>query len=298
NRKGRATYEPNSLRLGPREDPLAGYVSFAAPPVEGPRARLRPESFADHYSQARLFYRSQSEIEQQHIADALIFELGKCEMTELRSRMVAHLLNIDDTLAGDVAAGLGLRQMPDPATPARDLPPSPALSMMSRAPCSFTGRPLVILLDDGFDRDLLGEMEALVQEEGGRIRTICMVVGGTQAGDGSLVRGDHALRSGKSVLFDAVAVLSGADGADVLARHPVAVAFLTDAHNHGKFIGHHGANALFAAAGLAVGDEGHIDLGEKGGPRQFLEKCRALRLWARLSALPREADMAAMTPPP
>ncbi|MES2604212.1 MAG: catalase, partial [Pseudomonadota bacterium] len=116
NPKGRANYEPNSLSVegGPREDPLRGFNSYPAAP-SGPKLRMRSETFADHYSQASLFYRSQAEIEQKHIRDALAFELSKVERVEIRNRVLGHLLNIDGDLAAGVAAKLGINPLPKAA---------------------------------------------------------------------------------------------------------------------------------------------------------------------------------------
>src|SRR6202012_3211170 len=115
NPKGRANYEPNSWGAegGPRENPKQGFTSFAEE-IEGPKQRTRPESFADHYSQALQFYASQTEVEQTHIANALVFELSKVEREDIRARMVGHLRNIDPDLAATVADGLGLA-LPPPA---------------------------------------------------------------------------------------------------------------------------------------------------------------------------------------
>ena len=106
---GRANYEPNSLAArGPRESPGQGFVPFADI-EQGPKRRLRAESFADHYSQARQFFISQTRGEQQHIAAALTFELSKVKTPAIRARMVSHLLNIDERLAAKVGAALGLK---------------------------------------------------------------------------------------------------------------------------------------------------------------------------------------------
>ncbi|MHC5543252.1 catalase, partial [Singulisphaera rosea] len=114
NPKGRVNYEPNSWSPGgPRESPEVGYQSFPAP-VEGPKLRARSETFSDHYSQARQFYISQTELEQRHIANALTFELSKVMTPAIRARMVSHLLNIDAGLAEAVAKGLRLKEMPQP----------------------------------------------------------------------------------------------------------------------------------------------------------------------------------------
>src|SRR4051794_2828539 len=137
NPRGRVNYEPNSWNGGPREDPARGFVSTPEE-INGLKRRLRAESFADHYSQARLFYLSQTEVEQGHIAAAFIFELSKCEEEPIRRRMVAGLRNVDEDLARQVADGLGLADLPE-ATPAArepiaDLEPSPALSILRNGP--------------------------------------------------------------------------------------------------------------------------------------------------------------------
>ena len=114
NPKGRVNYEPNSWNgegSGPRESLEKGFTSFPAE-EEGAKLRVRSETFADHYSQARQFYISQTDTEQNHIANALIFELSNVERVAIRARMVSHLLNIHSDLAKQVADGLGLKEMP------------------------------------------------------------------------------------------------------------------------------------------------------------------------------------------
>ena len=117
NPKGRANYEPNSwgdAAGGPRESPEKGFTSFPEP-LQGEMRRVRSETFADHYSQARQFYLSQTPVEQGHIAAAFTFELSKVETPAIRTRMVSHLLNVDEGLAKKVADGLRLQEMPKPA---------------------------------------------------------------------------------------------------------------------------------------------------------------------------------------
>jgi catalase len=134
NPKGRVNYEPNSRGAagGPREDPEAGFRSFPAEET-GAKLRHRPGSFADHYSQARQFYVSQTKVEQNHIAAALVFELGKVE-EPIRERMVSHLPNIDNALAEHVSTRLGLKGKIKAATPAvevrSDLTKSKSLSIV------------------------------------------------------------------------------------------------------------------------------------------------------------------------
>ena len=121
NPKGRVNYEPNSYGTpegGPRECHETGFQSF--PAVEsGAKVRERAESFADHYSQARQFYISQTIVERGHIAGALIFELSKVERLAIRERVVSHLHNIHVDLAKEVTEGLGLQEAVRPARAAK-----------------------------------------------------------------------------------------------------------------------------------------------------------------------------------
>ncbi len=166
---GRANYQPNSFGEGPRELPQRGFTPFADV-EQGPKRRLRAESFADHYSQARQFFISQTTGEQTHIAAALAFELSKVQTPVIRERMVSHLLNIDETLANQVAGKLGLQKMPKPAEAAvptrQDLDPSPALSIVENGPDRFEGRKLGILVSDGSDAGLLDALKGALDKAG------------------------------------------------------------------------------------------------------------------------------------
>jgi len=285
---GRANYEPNSwgpTRGGPRENPVRGFTSFAEE-ADGPKQRVRSESFADHYSQARQFFLSQAPIEQKHIGDALVFELSKVERPDIRSRIVSHLLNIDQTLAATVADGLGLA-MPDAAIAARapitDLPPSDVLSIAKNGPASFKGRKLGILLSDGADAAIFKALLKAVDGEGAVYEVIAPKIAGVTLSDGTTVAAKHKIDGGPSVLFDAVAVLVSADGAALLARDAAAKDFVTDAFAHCKYIGI-GAEAepIFAAAGIADDlDDACLPLGKAADAGALIEACRNLRFWPR-----------------
>ena len=169
---GRVNYQPNSFGEGPRESPQRGFIPFADV-EQGPKRRLRAESFADHYSQARQFFISQTMGEQAHIAAALTFELSKVKTPAIRERMVSHLLNIDETLANKVAGKLGLQKMPKPADAAmptrQDLDPSSALSIVENGPERFEGRKLGILVTEGSDADLLKALKGALDKAGGHL---------------------------------------------------------------------------------------------------------------------------------
>ncbi|MBA4788398.1 MAG: catalase [Rhizobiales bacterium] len=283
---GRTNYQPNSRGEGPRENPVRGFRSFREQ-IDAPKVRLRPESFADHYSQARQFFNSQTAPEQKHIAMALTFELSKCEAPVLRERMVAHLLNIDEALGASVADKLGLKELPEPAdaaiTPRDDLPASPALSIIQNGPSSFAGRKVGVLVTNGCDGKLLKRLQTAVEKEGATIELIAPKVGGIETVDGTFVPAKHMIDGGPSVLFDAVVLLLSEEGAERLTGEAAARDFVADAFAHCKFIGFTtAATPLLAQAGIALdADEGLIALDGEASVTGFIESCRMLRLWAR-----------------
>ncbi len=285
NPKGPINYEPNSAG-GPRENPSEGFQTFPVA-VGGQKVRLRPESFADHYSQARLFYISQTPIEQGHIVDALVFELSKVKKAPVRERVVSHLENIDSDLAQKVANGLGLAKMPPPAKAARatkmDLPQSPALSILKNGPTSFRDRKVGILVSDGVDAGMLAAMKAAALKEGATVAIIAPKIEGVTASDGSQIKADEKINGGPSVLYDAVAILVSKEGAEKLALEPTAKDFVSDAYAHLKFIAYtNAAMPLFEKAGVAAGiDSGFMQLKDSSDADSFIMMCRKLRLWAR-----------------
>lgn len=283
---GRANYQPNSWGEGPRESPSTGFPHF--PAVEqGETVRLRPESFADHYSQARQFYISQTPAEQRHIAAALTFELSKVETPVIRERVVSHLMNIDETLANTVGEKLGFQSMPKPADAAmptrHDLEPSPALSIVERGPKRFEGRKLGILITDGVDIDLLTGLQDAIVAEKAEFALIAPKVGGVTASDGSWVPAHFMIDGGPSVLFDAIALLPTKAAMDDLLQEATARDFVADAFQHCKFIGHVAdAFPLLEKAGIADKlDEGVIELSGEDGLSAFVAELGKLRLWAR-----------------
>lgn len=288
NPKGRANYEPNSWgeQGGPREDPERGFQTYPEA-VQGEKRRIRPESFADHYSQARQFYISQTPVEQAHIGDALVFELSKCDREDIRARIVSHLMNIDDGLASYVAEGLGLPEMPKPAKPAVPvnvtLPPSDPLSILKNGPESFAGRKVGALVTDGVDAKMLGDLRKALEAEGAMLKIVAPTIFGVTADDGSTVEADEKIDGGPSVIFDAVAVLPSAEGAAMLSGKPQAKDFVSDAFAHYKFVAHNThAKALFEAAGVEP-DGGFLML-DTSKAEDFVAACRQLRFWDRPGA--------------
>ncbi len=281
---GRVAYEPNSLApLSPRESPEHGFVS-AEVEEDGVKGRIRPESFADHYSQARQFFRSQSPIEQAHIASALVFELSKVEHIHVRAAMVGHLRHIEESLAERVANGLAMTPMP-PAPPAavavKDLPPSPALQLIGKAKDTLEGRVIGILINEGSDAALIASLKKAVMAAGANVKLVAPKVGKVKLSDGSAIAADGQLAGTPSIMFDAVAIVLSKEGATALTKEGAAVDFVRDAFGHLKAIAADaGAKILLDKAGV-VADNGVMAANDT---KQFLAAAKT-RQWKRESSV-------------
>ncbi|HEY9091834.1 catalase [Parasphingorhabdus sp.] len=291
NPKGRINYEPNSWdrdEQNPRENPERGFKSFPEE-ISGTKGRQRSESFADHYSQARQFYVSQTPLEQTHIADAFIFELSKCEHPAIRERVVSHLRNVYEDLAQQVSEGLGLDKLPKPAKAARepitDLKPSPALSIIKNGPASFKGRKLGIYIADGGNAKLVEALQGAVKNTGATYEIIAPHIGGAKLSDGKLMPADQKIDGGPSVLYDAVAILMSKKTATKLASDKPSQDFISDAFAHAKFIAYD-ANSraiLEEVVGSDKLDEGCVELSNDQDAQDFIDSCAELRFWDRTS---------------
>lgn len=241
NPKGRINYEPNSLGIGPRESPKEGFYTYPDK-ISAEKVRERSEKFSDHYSQARQFFLSQTEIEQTHIVDALVFELSKVENPAIRSRVVSHLPNIDEKLAKRVAEGLGLKDKIIPYKHShkvrQNLRTSKALSIILNPPETFMGRKVGILVTDGMNDALFDGLIQKIEEEKATFEIIALAIGGVKTKNGRLLKAHQKLEGAPSVLYDAIAIFASSEGIHSLVRHPVARQFLTDGFIHLKSIGY------------------------------------------------------------
>jgi catalase len=288
NPSGRVNYAPNSWLVGrgAAEAATGGFQSYGED-LRGAKTRTRPESFADHYNQARQFYASQTPLERQHIAAAFVFELSKVETQAIRSRVVAHLLNIDDRLAMNVAEGLRLEALPAAATrivPARgDLPESPPLSIMRSQAQTFGGRRLGVLVTDGVDAGFLRQLETEFNDVGATIELVAPAIGGIKSEDGAWVEAKKTLATAPSVLFDAVAIVVSPQASKDMAKNVHAAAFVADAYAHCKFIAYTAdARPLLERALAGSPLDGGCKQVETGmAAAQFASQCAQLRFWAR-----------------
>jgi catalase len=290
NPTGRANYEPNSWGIegGPRENPKTGFHSYPAT-EDGDKVRARSETFSDHYSQARQFYISQADLEQKHIANALVFELSKVEKLSIRERLVGHLLNIDKALAENVAAGLGLKKIPAPAISAKPtnfkLKKSPALSILSNSPATFEGRKLGILVTDGADANLFNQFKKEIKAAGADLEIIAPTVGGVKLSDGTWIDAQQKIDGGPSVLYDAVAIIVSDNEVKKLVKNFSARDFVSDAFSHMKFIAYiKEAMPLLRKSGIDDDlDKGCVLLEKKSDVNEFLKICKDLRFWKRVA---------------
>ncbi|MDZ3823879.1 MAG: catalase [Pseudoxanthomonas sp.] len=278
--KGRVNYEPSSLQGdSPRATP-GGFASHATPLDDGAKGRVRAGSFADHYSQARQFYRSQSAPEQAHIASALVFELSKVGTAHVREAIVGHLRHVDPALARRVADGLGMTALP-PAPPAavkpQDLPPSPALQIIARMKDTLQGRSVGILIDDGSDAAALKAVRTAVESAGATAVIVAPRLGGARLDGGRQQAADGQLAGTPSTVFDAVAILLSEEAGKRLAREAAAVDFVRDAWGHLKAIATDDGGRLLLKAGGVGKDAGVVDAGDT---RAFIKAART-RQWAR-----------------
>jgi catalase len=256
---GRVSYEPNTLAAdSPREQAKTGFRSAAAE-EDGVKGRIRAESFADHYSQARQFYISLSSFEQAHLASALVFELSKLEHPHIRAAMVGHLRPIEESLAQRVATGLGMHDLPTaPATAVavQQLPASPALQVIGNMKDTLEGRVIGLLLADGSDAAHIEAVQNAVIRAGAAVKLVALTIGQVSLEDGSVLDIDGQLAGTPSVMFDAVVIILSDQAAAKLAKEAAAVDFIRDAFGHLKAIGFdRGGEALLKAAGIGS-DEG------------------------------------------
>ncbi len=312
--QGRVAYEPNSLGGGCPFQAMVkdgGFASYAEK-IDAHKVRERSESFFDHFSQAALFFNSQSPPEQDHIVNALRFELGKVETEAIRTRMVFILSLVDATLASRVAAGLGIevpsqiegpvnRSIPADGDPARFQPrpvgkkknagTSPALSMANTVKGVKT-RKIAILAADGFGADLATVKKALVAA-GTQVKIIAPRLG-ILKGAGGEIKADFSFLNSASVLFDAVYVAGGDPSAAALQKESAAIHFVEEAYKHCKAIAATGAGAgLLNASRIAspkpegkqVHSEEGVVLGGDGQAGKvaaaFLEAIAEHRFWSR-----------------
>ena len=297
--KGKTSYTPNSIGGGcpyMAKAEQGGFVSYAER-VDAKKVRGRSKSFLDHFSQAILFYNSQSVPEQQHIKDAFSFELSKVTIPEIRMRMVNTLAHINQDLANYVAMKLGIPApvKPQPvangAIPAdgnpKDYNPvkkspvidkSEALSMANKKGGSIATRCIAALVAPGFTKSTLDTLKKKASTLGAKVKVIAPTLGAVASDDNTSIIPDETLFNTASVLFDAVYVPGGKKSIAALKEEPDAVRFVNEQFRHCKAIGSDVDAKSFIAEtfvkeGPGVSVDGKID--------KFLKEIGQHRFWER-----------------
>lgn len=248
--RGEAFYTKNTIGGGCPALADADVFRHYTRRVDGETQRIRAESFKEYYRQPRMFWRSMSPPEAEHIVAAFGFELGKVRRVEIRSRVLDHLVRIDPGLASRVAVELGL-PVPE-GERVDDVPVSPALSQLNLAPDTIATRKIAILAADGADSTGIDTLRAALAERGATAEVLAPHGGRLRAdGSGDPVSVDRALPTMASVLYDGVIVAGGGDSAATLAESGPAVHFVLEAFKHAKPVGAVGAGAqVLRTAGL------------------------------------------------
>jgi catalase len=273
--RGQTSYEPNSLRGGcpfQAGRDVSGFASYTER-IDAEKIRQRNPKFHDHFSQATLFYNSQSEVEKGHIIRALRFELGKVETPPVRERMLGMLAQVHAGLAESVAEGLGLnvpRKLEKPlnmSVPA-DVDPkkvqpkrleqsidvSAALRQIDNP--NFPGRTIetrkiAVLLADGFDDGAVAEMNKALLTAGAAPKTIAPRLGVVTGANGTELKVDFSFLTAASVLFDAVYIPGGEASVNSLTGEQDALEFVQEAFKHCKTIAASGVGTDFLKASIA-----------------------------------------------
>jgi catalase len=245
--RGRVAYEPNSLAGGcPFQAGAAGFASFpkAIEPNNSPvdKVRGRPEKFAEHYAQAKLFFESQTKVEKAHIRGAFRFELSKLTVPAIRVRVISSLLNVSKELATGLANDLGL-ELPDPmpraakSVPKAEVTTSAALSLKALpGDGSIATRKVAIVLADGVEAEPITALIEALDGAGAVTRLLASRLGSVRSEEGEPFEIDATLENSPAVLFDALVLAGGSEAAEAMSRDGRTLEFLKDQYRHCKTI--------------------------------------------------------------
>lgn len=278
--KGRVNYEPQSLDPSmPRESAKRGFKSCSMPLDDGIKGRIRPEKFADHYSQPRMFFRSQTLVEQAHIASAYAFELGKVDTAHVRARTLSHLRHIDEDLALRVANALGM-ELPaaaKAAAPVQDMATSDAVRTIGHGSPTLAGRMIGILVAPGSQHSAIEQYQQAANAQGARVK---IVAPGREVvlDDGTRIQADERITGAPSVMFDAVVSIIMPEQAQQLAKDSATLDWFMDAYVHCKAIAYCGATEQHILNKLPIEKDAFITPLAKLD--DFIEHAKS-RLWER-----------------
>jgi catalase len=303
--KGKVSYEPNSIGGGCPFQAMMKEGGFSSQEerISGIKIRERSKSFVDHYSQAKLFYNSQSTPEKIHLQNALIFELSKVTIPEIRERLVGQLAYIDKFLAWRVAEKIGVEvkelEFPNQSLPADankidlqseekepEVKISEALSMQNTVKNTIAGRKIGFIMANGADAGTSNDLKIKLEEKGAIVELIAPSLAALRMNDGSALMPKHSLTSTASVCFDALYIVGGEDSVKELLisenRHLI-LHFINEAYKHCKAIYFDaGTEPLYMNSNVGARtheDPAIITWEDADGPERFINAMANHRVW-------------------
>jgi catalase len=305
--KGQTSYDPNTLANGCPFQAKAvdgGFTSYAER-IDAKKIRARSHSFFEHFSQAILFYNSQSEPEKNHLTNALCFELGKLETPAIQERMLGLLSQVDKDLTSKVADSLGMpvpktplqpmnQSIPadgdpkkfQPTKPKSTLQHSAALSMANTVKNTIKTRCVAILAAPGVNTSSLIKIKNALRAAGASVKIVAPKFGSIPAEEQGQIAVDQTFLTTSSVLFDAVYIPGGRKSIDALKNKSEAIEFIAEAFKHCKAIGADGEGAELVNTALSKKDAAEIRGTKEGlildkGPKEFINAIAQHRFWSR-----------------
>ncbi|GGZ25050.1 catalase-2 [Echinicola pacifica] len=310
--EGQSSYHPNQTGGGcPFQSAMknGGFTHYQEP-VSGHKIKERSKSFFDHYSQAKMFFDSQTAVEKEHIKQALTFELSKVSREDIHKRVVAMLSEVNEDLAEEIAENLGLdlpveldmdlnQSIPadgDPedyqSGPAKpSVKKSESLSMSFRNGNSVQGRDFAVLAAAGVSSKSIEALKKMASEKGANVKIVSTKLGKIKSAEGDDIKVDTTFLTSPSVIFDAVYLPDGKDSAEMLTKNPDAILFVNEMFKHCKAIGMDGqgktlweateAHKISTDSGAELEKIGVIANGDVDG---FLKTAAKHRVWDRSSS--------------
>ena len=308
---GKVAYQPNSIGGGcpfQAKQEEGGFSSFTER-IDAKKIRGRSQSFFDHFSQATLFFNSQSEAEKAHLTNALRFELSKVEIPAIRERMVGLLTQVDQKLAGDVADALGIKVPKGPVMPMNHSVPadgnpknfqpvkvklpidaSPALSMANLKKDTIKTRQVAVLCANGVDDAALNAMLRSLLAEGVQCKIIAPKLGDVNGMSGKKVKADQSFLIATSVVFDAVYIPGGTKSVETLTADGDALHFVEEAYKHCKPVAaNEDARSFleYTCIGNNLHEKGYdakadgVVIGKGNISKAFIQAMKQHRFWER-----------------
>lgn len=283
NYSGRVSYEPNSLdKSSPVENINKGFVTYPEK-VDGNKTRTRSELFSDHYSQAKQFWISMTNIEQDHIINAFITELSNVNFSHIRLRILSMLKNVSKKLCNAVASGLGITNDVKPIKMINDiikLPPSDSLSLIKKFKPSVSGRNIGIIINNGINMQFLSSMITEIKNNSAHVTIIAPTIDGIKSSNGEKINIDVTLANSGSEYFDACIFYFSNDPINTTIKS-IIMDWSYNAYTHLKVIGYSNNLREILSSIININQPGIVKISNISNIEIFLYYAKYNRIWER-----------------